>query len=57
MLAFLVFPVWKESRVTRVRPAVLVFQVWTDVTEPEEREESLGILEDLDLMEIRVFQD
>lgn len=40
-------------RVTRVLLEVLVFQVWMDVTEPEEREEILAFLEKMDLMENR----
>lgn len=38
-------------RVTRVLLEVLVFQVWMDVTEPEEKEEILDFLENMDLME------
>lgn len=43
-------------RVTQVLLEVLVFQVWTDVTEPEEREEILDFLENMDLMENRSDQ-
>lgn len=43
-------------RVTPVLLEVLVFQVWMDVTEPEEREEILDFLENMDLMENRSDQ-
>lgn len=56
MSASLVFRVWRESRVTQVLLEVLVFLVWMDVTEPEERGEILDLLENLDPMENRVFQ-